>query len=124
MTKVLVVDDVKIMRMSITKILLQLGYSNIIEAESGYEAIKQYKQHKPLFVTMDITMPAQQSISDGIEAVKKIIEFDPEAKIIMITSHGEQDKVIQAIQNGASNYILKPLQLDKLEAVLKKLDLC
>jgi len=123
MAKVLVVDDAKIMRMSIKKMLLQLGYAEVFEASSGYEAVKQYKMNKPDFVTMDITMPAHHEVNDGIDAVKQIREFDSNAKIIMITSHGEQDKVIQAIQNGASNYILKPLQIDKLEDVIKKLNI-
>ncbi|MCK5294652.1 MAG: response regulator [Arcobacteraceae bacterium] len=123
MANVLIVDDAKIMRITIRKILEQLGHTVVGEADSGYTAIEQYKTKKPDFVTMDITMPAVQGIEDGIEAVKYIMEFDNSAKIIMITSHGEQDKVIRAIQSGASNYMLKPLQAEKLEEIICKLGL-
>jgi two-component system chemotaxis response regulator CheY len=121
MAKVLIVDDAKIMRISIRKIIEKLGHIVVGEASSGYTGIQQYKLLKPDFVTMDITMPAEQGIEDGIEAVKQIIEFDKMAKIIMITSHGEQEKVIKAIQNGASNYMLKPLQAEKLKEIINKL---
>jgi len=121
MANVLIVDDAKIMRISIKKMLEKLGHTVIGEASSGYEGIEQYKTLKPDFVTMDITMPAEQGIADGIEAVKHIIEFDKSAKVIMITSHGEQEKVIKAIQSGASNYLLKPLKEDKLSEIIDKL---
>ncbi len=121
MANVLVVDDAKIMRINIRKILEQLNHTIISEASNGYEAINQYKLYKPDFVTMDITMPMEQGIEDGIEAVKQIIQFDPNAKIIMITSHGEQNKVIRAIQSGASAYMLKPLKKEKLEEILQKI---
>lgn len=121
MAKILVVDDAKIMRMSIKNMLNDLGHKVIGEANSGYSAIEEYKNLKPDVVTMDITMPQENGIEDGIEAVKQIIAYDKNAKIIMITSHGEQDKVIKAIQSGASNYLLKPLQMDKLKEVLDKM---
>ncbi len=121
MAKILVVDDAKIMRMSIKNMLSDLGHKVIGEADSGYSAINEYKKLNPDIVTMDITMPQENDIADGIEAVKQIIAYDKNAKIIMITSHGEQDKVIKAIQSGASNYLLKPLQIDKLREVLNKL---
>jgi two-component system chemotaxis response regulator CheY len=121
MAKVLVVDDAKIMRISIKSMIENLGHEVIAEAASGYEAIEMFKAYKPDIVTMDITMPADEGIADGIEAVKEIIAVDAGAKIIMITSHGEQEKVIRAIQSGASNYLLKPLQQEKLEEVVEKL---
>jgi two-component system chemotaxis response regulator CheY len=123
MAKVLVVDDAKIMRMNIKKMLISLGHEVIAEAASGFEAIEEYKKNANNIdvITMDITMPMDQGIEDGIEAVKKIIEEDPTAKIIMVTSHGEQAKVIQAVQAGALNYLLKPIQLDKLTAALDKI---
>ena len=123
MAKILVVDDAKIMRMNIKKMLTSLGHEVIAEAESGFDAIEQYKKfaNDIDLTTMDITMPMHQGIEDGIAAVKGIVEFDPSAKIIMVTSHGEQAKVIQAIQSGASNYLLKPIQIDKLIDALDKL---
>ncbi len=121
MANILIVDDAKIMRANIKKMLMHLGHTVIGEAENGYDAIEQYKLVHPDIVTMDITMPNHEGIADGIEAVKHIIEHDASAKIIMVTSHGEQDKVIRAIQNGASNYILKPLQIEKLEETISKM---
>ena len=121
MATVLVVDDAKVMRINIKNMLEKLGHEVIAEAENGYSGIEQYKEHLPDFVTMDITMPSDRGIADGIDSVKGIIDFHPAAKIIMITSHGEQDKVIKAIQAGASNYLLKPIQIDKLEEVVDKL---
>ena len=121
MAKILVVDDAKIMRMSIKNMLNDLGHKVIGEASSGYSAIEEYKRLKPDIVTMDITMPQENDIADGIEAVKQIMAFDKNAKIVMITSHGEQEKVIKAIQSGASNYLLKPLKMDRLKEVLDKL---
>jgi len=121
MAKILIVDDAKIMRMSIKNMLNDLGHKVIGEASSGYSAIEEYKRLKPDIVTMDITMPQENDIADGIEAVKQIIAFDKNAKIVMITSHGEQEKVIKAIQSGASNYLLKPLKMDRLKEVLDKL---
>jgi two-component system chemotaxis response regulator CheY len=109
------------MRISIKNMLENLEHEVIAEAGSGYEAIEMFKAYKPDIVTMDITMPADEGIADGIEAVKEIIAIDGNAKIVMITSHGEQDKVIRAIQSGASNYLLKPLQQEKLEEVIDKL---
>jgi len=121
MKKVLVVDDASIMRLLIKKVLNKLGYNHIIEAETAYDAIELYKKVKPDFVTMDITMPMKNRLHDGIEAVRQIKEFDKDAKIIMITSHGEQDKVIEAIKAGAINYILKPLKEEKVKEVIEKL---
>ena len=123
MAKVLVVDDATIMRINIKRMLEQLGHEVVAEAKNGYESIKMYKDFQPDFVTMDITMPEENGIKDGIDAVEEIAKIDNKAKVIMITSHGEQDKVIRAIQNGASNYILKPLKADKLEEIIAKLGL-
>ena len=123
MTRVLVVDDSKIMRITISRFLEELGYKVIAQAETAWDAIEAYKRYKPDFVTMDITMPIRNGIRDGIEAVEHIIKIDPKAKIIMITSHGEEGKVIKAIKAGASNYVLKPLNPKKIQEVLKKLSL-
>lgn len=127
MAKVMVVDDAKVMRIHLGNMLKKLGHEIIAEAESGAQAVQMYKKHKPQIVTMDITMPCETStgdfeqIKDGIEAVKRIILEFPEAKIVMVTSHGEQEKVIKAIQSGASNYLLKPIDIHKLEEVINKL---
>ena len=121
MAKVLVVDDAKIMRANIKKMLDELGHTVTGEAGTGLEGVNQYKLFKPDIVTMDITMPSDGEIKDGIEAVQKIMSIDPNAKIIMVTSHGEQEKVIKAIQAGASNYISKPLKIEKLDEIINKI---
>ncbi|MEA3383091.1 MAG: response regulator [Campylobacterota bacterium] len=121
MATVLIVDDAKIMRLNVRKMVEELGHEVVAEAETGHKGIVAYKKELPDIVTMDITMPGEMGIVDGIDAVKGIIEFHPAAKIIMVTSHGEQDKVIKAIQAGASNYLLKPIQIEKLEEIVNKI---
>jgi len=120
MAKILIVDDAKMMRINISNMMKQLGHEVVAEADNGYIAVQMYKKYLPDLVTMDITMPAENGIKDGIDAVKSIREEFSQAKIIMITSHGEEDKVIKAIQCGASNYLLKPIQIEKLEEIIKK----
>jgi len=121
MVTVMVADDSKIMRFSITKLLQELGCKVIAEAVDGHDAIQKYQEFKPDLVTMDITMPEVNGITDGIMAVDEIIKFDPLAKIVVITSHGEQSKVVEAIKNGALGYLLKPVGKDKIEDLLLKL---
>jgi len=110
MLKVLVVDDSLIIRKKLTKIIEKLGHEVVYGAKNGQEGIDSFISKKPDLVTMDITMPDM----DGITAVKKIIEEDSEAKIIMVTSHGQEDMVIKSIQAGAVGYMLKPITEEKL----------
>lgn len=106
----LVVDDSAIAIQNITHQIQQSGHNVIGKATSAAEAIKKYKELKPDMVTMDITMPE----IDGIVAVKNIISLDKNADIIMVTSHGQESLVAQALLVGAKGYILKPLSGDKL----------
>ena len=114
MLKVLIVDDSLIIRKKISKILENLGHDVVFDATNGQEAIDAYIKYKPDLVSMDITMPDM----DGITAVKHIIKEDKEAKIIMVTSHGQEDMVIKSIQAGAVGYILKPISEDKMAQVI------
>jgi len=116
MASVLIVDDIKIMRFTIKNILEELGHKVIAEADNGYDAIEKYKIFKPDIVTMDITMPSKNDISDGIEALLHIKKIDKNANIIMLTSHGENKLVMKAIAKGAKGYILKPITKDKVES--------
>lgn len=116
MLKVLVVDDSLIMRRNIYKMIEALGHQVIEEAKDGQEAIGFYRHFKPDLVTMDVTMPGM----DGITAVKEIKRVDKDAKIIMVTSHGQEDMVISAIRSGASGYLLKPINLMKLRESISK----
>ena len=116
--KILVVDDAAFMRMMIKDILTKNGYIVVGEAENGAKAIEKYKELKPDLVIMDITMPEV----DGIQAVKGIKKIDENARIIMCSAMGQQAMVIEAIQAGASDFIVKPFQADRvLEAVKKAL---
>lgn len=113
---ILLVDDAAFMRMMIKDILSKNGYEILGEAENGAIAIDKYKELKPDLVIMDITMPE----IDGIEAVKAIKEGDPDAKIIMCSAMGQQAMVIEAIQAGAKDFIVKPFQADRVLEAVKK----
>ena len=103
MAKILIVDDSKMMRRNLRKILAEAGHEVVAEAEDGSDACKAYAEHRPDLVTMDINMP----VMDGIEAVKRILVDFPEANIVMISAHNEQNRVYQAVKCGAKNYIVK-----------------
>lgn len=114
--KILIVDDAAFMRMMIKDILEKNGYEVVGEAQDGAEAVEKFQELRPDLVTMDITMPEM----DGITALKKIREIDPDAKVIMCSAMGQQAMVIDAIQAGAKDFIVKPFQADRvLEAVRK-----
>jgi len=114
--RVLVVDDAAFMRMMIKDILKKGGFEVVGEAEDGVKAVEKYKELKPDLVTMDITMPEM----DGITAVKEIKKIDENALIIMCSAMGQQAMVIDAIQAGAKDFVVKPFQPDRvLEAVRK-----
>lgn len=116
MAKVLIVDDATFMRMMIKDILEKNGFEIVGEASNGLKAVELYKSEKPDVVTMDITMPDM----DGIEAVKEIKSFDPNAKIVMCSAMGQQSMVMDAIRAGARDFIVKPFQADRvLEAINK-----
>jgi two-component system chemotaxis response regulator CheY len=116
MLNILVVDDSLIMRRNISKIIESLGHRVVGEAKDGLESITLYSKLKPDLVTMDITMPEM----DGITAVKELKKIDKNAKIIMVTSHGQEEMVIHAIRNGASGYLLKPINVVKLRDSIRK----
>ena len=114
--RVLVVDDAAFMRMMVKDILTKNGYEVVGEAENGMKALEKYQELKPDRTTMDITRPEM----DGISAVKEIKKVDPNAKIVMCSAMGQQAMVIEAIQAGARDFIVKPFQPDRvLEAVRK-----
>lgn len=114
--KVVIVDDAAFMRMMIKDILTKSGYEVVGEADNGIKAVEKYKELTPDLVLMDITMPEM----NGIDAVKTIKEIDPGAKIVMCSAMGQQAMVIESIQAGARDFIVKPFQADRvLEAVRK-----
>lgn len=115
--RVLVVDDAVFMRMKLKDILEKNGYEVVAEAQNGVEAIEKYKTENPDLVTMDITMPEM----DGIEALKGIKAVNPNAKIIMCSAMGQQSMVMEAIQSGALDFIVKPFDTDRVIQSLNKI---
>ncbi|HET7621068.1 MAG TPA: response regulator [Gemmatimonadaceae bacterium] len=115
---VLVCDDAVFMRTLLSDILSQSGFEVIGEAETGVQAIERYKQLRPDLVTMDIVMPDM----GGIDAVREITKFDSEARILMCSAMGQQALVVEAIQAGAKDFVVKPFQPSRvLEAVQRVL---
>ena len=113
---ILVCDDAAFMRMMIKDILVKNGYTVSGEAENGLKAVEKYQELKPDLVLMDITMPEM----DGIQALKKIKELDGGAAVIMCSAMGQQAMVIESIQNGAKDFIVKPFQANRVLEAVKK----
>jgi two-component system chemotaxis response regulator CheY len=114
--KVLITDDTAFMRMTLRNVLEKNGYTVIGEAEDGLQAVEKYMLDKPDLVTMDITMPNM----DGITAIKKIMEKDPDAKIVVVSAMGQKSLVIEALNSGAKDFIVKPFQPDRIIEALQK----
>ncbi|CAM3077507.1 response regulator [Filibacter tadaridae] len=114
--RILIVDDAAFMRMMVKDILTKNGFEVVGEAADGAQAVEKYMELKPDLVTMDITMPEM----DGITALKKIKEKDPSAMIIMCSAMGQQAMVIDAIQAGAKDFIVKPFQADRVVEAIEK----
>ena len=113
---ILICDDAAFMRMMIKDILTKNGYNVAGEAENGAKAVEKYAEIKPDLVLMDITMPEM----DGIEALKAIKAADANAKVIMCSAMGQQAMVIESIQAGAKDFIVKPFQADRVLESVKK----
>lgn len=113
---ILICDDAAFMRMMIKDILTKGGYNVVGEAENGAKAVERYNELKPDLVLMDITMPEM----DGIQALKTIKSNDAGALIIMCSAMGQQAMVIESIQAGAKDFIVKPFQADRVIEAVKK----
>jgi len=104
------------MRMRMSKILTEAGYE-VIQAENGLEAVQKYQALRPDAVLMDITMPEM----DGLTALKEIRAFDPSARVAMVTALGQQQIVLEAVKNGAKDFLVKPTEGDRVLAAVAKL---
>jgi two-component system chemotaxis response regulator CheY len=122
--KILIVDDAMFMRNMIAEIFNGKKHGNedfavVAEAENGLEAVEKYKEHKPDIVTMDIVMPEMT----GIEALKEIMEMDDDANVIMCSALGQDSLVMEALDAGAKDFIVKPFQPEKvMDIVVRILD--
>lgn len=114
MARILIVDDAKFMRMTLSNILKKANHVIVGEAENGIQAVELFKKEKPDLVTLDITMPEK----NGIEALKEIKQQYSDAKIIMCSAMGQQKMVMEAIEAGAKDFIVKPFDENRvLEAI-------
>ena len=110
MAKIMLVDDAAFMRMMLKNTLTKSGYTDFVEAQDGAEAVKKYEEEKPDLVIMDITMPNM----DGLQALKKIKDDDPLAKVVMCTAMGQESMVVDAIKSGAKDFIVKPFNAERI----------
>jgi len=104
------------MRMRLNKLLTEAGHQ-VVEAANGREALEQYARHKPDVVLMDITMPEM----DGLTALKELKKLDPGAKVVMCSALGQQSAVLEAIKSGASDFVVKPFEPERVLQAVGKL---
>jgi two-component system chemotaxis response regulator CheY len=115
MAKVLIADDAAFIRMKLRKALEELGLE-VIEAANGAEAVQQFNAHRPDLVLMDITMPEM----DGLAALKAIVAQDASAQVVMVSALGQESVVMQALQAGAKDFVVKPFQPDQIKQVVQR----
>ncbi len=114
--RILIVDDAPIIRLMLKDILIANGYEVVGEGGDGNEGVQKYKDLKPDVVTMDITMPEK----DGIQALTEILALDEEAKVIVITAIDQRESLMEAIRAGATDYIIKPFETDRVLSAIRK----
>jgi two-component system chemotaxis response regulator CheY len=114
--KILIADDAAFMRMRWGKMLMSHGHS-VVEAENGREAVEKFTSEKVDVVLLDITMPEM----DGLTALKEIKKADPNARVAMVTAIGQQQVVMEALQAGARDFVVKPFQPERVLAAVEKL---
>lgn len=114
---ILIADDSKIVVHLLTNMFKELGHNIAGTASNGEEALDKYIELKPDLVTMDITMPKV----DGIQATKNILAQDPDALVIVITSHGQEQMIVEAVEAGAKGYILKPFRKENIDKQIKQI---
>ena len=114
---VLIADDLKFIKLVLRELVEKAGFRVVREASNGQEAVELYKDKRPDVVLMDITMPKM----DGLTALKQILRLDPQAKIIMCSALGQQSLIVQALQLGAKDFIVKPFREERVIAAIKKI---
>jgi two-component system chemotaxis response regulator CheY len=114
--RVLVTDDARFMREMIREILESAGFEVVGEASTGEEAVEAFQTLQPDLVTMDIVMPG----CSGIEAVRRILALDPDARVVMVSSLGQESLVMEALRAGAQDFVVKPFKPERVVAILRK----
>lgn len=120
MAKIVVVDDALFMRKMLTDILTNAGHSIVGEAETAYKGYELYKKNKPDIITFDIIMPEEHDMN-SMKAIKEIIAFDKNAKVLMVSAMGQQELVVEALQAGAKDFIVKPFQPSSIKQAVERL---
>lgn len=114
----IIIDDSKTSRSVLRTILEKNGYEIVAEAANGKEGFEKYCDLQPDFVTLDITMP----VMDGIQTLVKIKEYDPGAKVIMVTAAGQKGKMVDAIKLGAAEFVTKPFETDQIISIIESIE--
>ena len=117
MAKILIVDDSRTSRRILRSILEEAGHEIVGEAKDGQEGFDMYKELAPDIVTLDITMP----VLDGIECLKLIKADDADSKVIMVTAAGQKTKMIEAVSNGADEFVSKPFDADDIKGIISEI---
>ncbi len=115
--RVMVVDDALFMRNILKEIFVRAGYEVVAEAENGERARELYRETKPDLVTMDIVMPKKS----GIEALQEIMADDPNACVVMVSALGQDSLVLEAVESGARDFIVKPFKEEKVLEIVKRI---
>lgn len=115
--RVMIVDDALFMRNMLKDIFVRAGYEVVAETDSGEQALDLYRDSKPDLVTMDIVMPRKS----GIEALQEIMAVDPEACVVMVSALGQDSLVIEAVESGARDFIVKPFKEDKVLDIVRRI---
>ena len=116
MAKILLCDDAEFMRRMLKDILTKQGHEIVGEAKNGREAIEKFKETSPDLVMLDVTMPEM----DGIQGLKGIMKVNPKAKCVMCSAMGQQSIVIDALQSGALDFLVKPFAIDRVTEMVAK----
>lgn len=114
--RVLVIDDLPFMRSLLRDVLSNAGFTVVAEAADGRQGMVAYARHEPDVVLLDITMP----IMDGITALKRIMELDPQARVVMCSSLGEQEMILRAVRLGARDFVVKPFRPERVISAVQK----
>lgn len=117
MANIIVVDDSLFMRQILKELITGMGHVIIGEAEDGYEAVLKYSELRPDMITMDINMPKMS----GVTALKEILKIDPEAKVLICSALGQQSMITESIRAGAKDFVVKPIQDERVMEAIKKI---